>query len=66
MAKFSSNSSNTSSDFFIDEGSDAIEYLAGGSVDPSCESNKDDECKVEDEVAYRTKKSISLEKQQRR
>ena len=49
MAKFSSNSSNTSSDFFIDEGSDAIEYLAGGSVDLSCESNKDDECEVEDD-----------------
>ncbi|MDD7473139.1 MAG: hypothetical protein SPJ04_06620 [Bdellovibrionota bacterium] len=49
MAKFSSNSSNTFSDFFIDEGSDAIEYLAGGSVDPSCESNKDDECEVEDD-----------------
>ena len=43
MAKFSSNSSNTSSYFFIDEGSDAIEYLAGGSVDLSCESNKDDD-----------------------
>ncbi len=49
MAKFSSNSSNTFSDFFIDEGSDAIEYLAGGSVDLSCESNKDDECEVEDD-----------------
>ena len=43
MAKFSSNSSNTFSDFFIDEGSDAIEYLAGGGVDPSCECNKDDD-----------------------
>ena len=40
MAKFSSNSSNTSSYFFIDEGSDAIEYLAGGSVDLSCEATK--------------------------
>lgn len=49
MAKFSSNSSNTSSYFFIDEGSDAIEYLAGGSVDLSCESNKDGECEVEDD-----------------
>lgn len=49
MAKFSSNSSDTFSDFFIDEGSDAIEYLAGGSVDLSCESNKDDECEVEDD-----------------
>ena len=49
MAKFSSNSSNTFSDFFIDEGSDAIEYLAGGNVDLSCESNKDDECEVEDD-----------------
>ena len=49
MAKFSSNSSNTFSDFFIDEGSDAIEYLAGGGVDPSCECNKDDECEVEDD-----------------
>lgn len=49
MAKFSSNSSNTFSDFFIDEGSDAIEYLVGGSVDLSCESSKDDECEVEDD-----------------
>ena len=44
MAKFSSNSSDTFSDLFIDEGSDAIEYLAGGSVDLSCECNKDDDC----------------------